>query len=106
MATRWVLHPEVLGEIPTEPLLRTLAEDVAKDAAELAPERTGALKLETNVDRVFPDAAYVVAKPRNPSDIKAGKPGEAPYAFYVEKGTSHSDAQPFLRPALYRYRSP
>lgn len=106
MAVRWDLHPEAINEVPTEPLLRRLAEDVARDAEALAPERTGALKLETNVEGVYSNAAYVVAKPRNPGDVAGGHPDEAPYAYYVEKGTGHSKAQPFLRPALYRYRRP
>lgn len=103
---RWVLHPEALGEVPTEPLLRHLAEDVARDAEARAPERTGRLKLETDVADVHPDAAYVVAKPRNPSDERHGHAGEAPYAYFVEKGTSRAKAQPFLRPALFQYRAP
>ncbi|NUR24990.1 MAG: hypothetical protein HOV76_14675 [Hamadaea sp.] len=99
---RWVLHPEVIGEVRTEPLLRDLAEDVAADARRLAPRgATGNLKASIGVDGVYPNAAYVSANPRNPDD----PPGEAAYAYYVEKGTGHSEAQPFLRPALYRYRS-
>lgn len=103
MATRWVLHPEVIGEIPTEPLLRDLAEDVARDAEALAPMRTGALKTSVHIDNVFSNAAYVQANPRDPKDVK---PEEQPYAYFVEKGTSRMAAQPFLRPALYKYRSP
>jgi HK97 gp10 family phage protein len=106
VTVRWDLHPEALAEIPTQPLLRHLAEDVAKVAETIAPERTGALKLETNVEGVYDNAAYVVAKPRNRGDEAAGHPEDAPYAYYVEKGTSHMAAQPFLRPALYRYRTP
>lgn len=103
---RWVLHPEALGEIRTEPLLRDLAESVAEDAKALAPARSGNLRESIHVDGVYPNAAYVQANPRNPSDVADGHPEEAPYAAYVELGTGHSPARPFLRPALYRYRSP
>jgi hypothetical protein len=99
---RWELHPEALNEVRTEPLLRDLAEDVAADARRLAKRgETGNLKESIGVAGVYSNAAYVSANPRNPHD----PPGEDAYAFYVEKGTSHSGAQPFLRPALYRYRS-
>lgn len=99
---RWDLHPEALNEVPTTPLLRDLAEDVADSARRLAPAGvTGNLKASIHVDGVFPNAAYVTADPRNEGDPA----GEQAYAYYVEKGTGHSEAQPFLRPALYRYRS-
>lgn len=99
---RWVLYPETLNEVPTEPLLRDLAESVADDARRLAPQgATGNLKASIGVDGVYPNAAYVSATPRNESS----PPGEQAYAYYVEKGTSRMGAQPFLRPALYRYRS-
>lgn len=103
---RWDLHPEVLGEIRTDPLLRDLAESVAADAKALAPERSGDLKASIHVDGVFPNAAYVAADPRNPRDEAEGHPDEAAYATYVELGTAHSTPRPFLKPALYRYREP
>lgn len=102
MATRWVLHPEVINEIQTEPLLRELAEDVARDAQALAPQRTGELKTSVHVDGVYANAAYVQANARDAKD----RPGEQAYAYFVEKGTSFMAAQPFMRPALYKYRQP
>lgn len=106
MVARWVLHPEVIAEIPTAPLLGDLAEKVAEDAKRFAPERSGALRESIHVDGVHDNAAFVTADPKNPEDIEGGHADEAAYAAYVELGTGHTTPRPFLKPALYRYRSP
>ena len=63
---------------------------VADLAAELAPEDTGALKASIHAD---PDAPAGVGR------VVAGGDG-IDYAGYVEYGTQHSPAQPYLTPAL------
>ena len=98
---RIVLHLENLDEVDTEPLLRRLANEVAADARRLAPKRTGRLAASIHVAEVTDRHAIVQADPRNP-DASAG---DEPYAGFVERGTSDTPAQPFLRPALLRYRS-
>jgi HK97 gp10 family phage protein len=96
-----VLHLENLNEVDTEGLLRRLAGEVAEDAKRLAPRRTGNLARSIHVSEVDDRHAIVEADPRN-HDASAGN---EPYAGYVERGTSDTPAQPFLRPATYRYRS-
>jgi HK97 gp10 family phage protein len=70
--------------------LNQWAEDLAKTAKELAPVRTGALResIETNVNERS-GKAWVQIKPGKTRD----------YAYYVEKGTSKMEDQPFLGPA-------
>jgi hypothetical protein len=60
---------------------------VADDIKRLAPVDTGQLR-----DSVVP----------TPEGIEV----RAPYAALVEFGTRHMEAQPYIRPAVYRYRSP
>jgi HK97 gp10 family phage protein len=98
---RWVLHVENMNEVDTEALLRRLAGEIAADAKRLAPVRTGRLRNSIHVAEVSDKHAIVQADPRNP-DASAGN---EPYAGFVERGTSDTPAQPYLRPATYRYRS-
>lgn len=62
------------------------AQVVAARAQDYAPVDTGALRASIRVDDVTPDSAQVSAN--------------TDYAAFVELGTSHMAAQPFLRPAL------
>jgi HK97 gp10 family phage protein len=66
------------------------AEELQKTAKELAPFRTGALResIETKVNTTS-GKAWVQIKPGHVRE----------YAYYVEKGTSKMDDQPFLGPA-------
>jgi HK97 gp10 family phage protein len=98
---RIVVHADALDGIDTEPLMRKLANDVADDARQLAPQRTGRLRLSISVVEVTDRRAVVAATAKHPEPSKSGS-----YAFYVEKGTSDTKARPFLRPALYKYRTP
>ena len=100
---KWVLHVENLNEVDPKPLLRKLAEDVARDAKRLAPKRTGRLAKSIHVAEVTDSHAIVEADPKNPDP--GTKPEDKAYAGLVERGTSDTPAQPFLRPATYRYRS-
>lgn len=70
--------------------LNQWAEDLQKTAKELAPVRTGHLRdsIEVKVNERS-GKAWV--------QISQGHTRE--YAFYVEKGTSKMDEQPFLGPA-------
>lgn len=95
-----VLHLENVERIDTEGLLRRLAGEVAADAKRLAPRRTGRLANSIHVAEVTDRHAIVQADPRNPE----ASAGNEPYAGFVERGTSDTPAQPFLRPATYRYR--
>lgn len=103
MATRWVLHESEAERVDGSEVLRDIAQDVAKVAESLAPVRSGRTRQSVHVETVTPTYAIVQANPRNPDPDT--KPDDKDYAAYVERGTSDTPAQPFLRPALFRYRS-
>jgi HK97 gp10 family phage protein len=80
-----------------EAIRRAAAEGVARAggyivdlARQLCPVDTGALRASIRLEPEQPELQMVV---------KAGGP-TAPYAGYVERGTSRSAAQPFLTPAV------
>jgi hypothetical protein len=106
MPTRWVLYPEKIEtDVHPAELLGDLAREVARDAQEIVAansHQSGRLEIAVHVDEVDDDRAIVAADPRNPRS----SPEEAGYAFWVERGTSDTNAEPYLRPALYRHRSP
>lgn len=64
-----------------------VVDEIAEDARRLAPVDTGALRSSISAE---PSTGRVTAS----SD----------HAAYVELGTRHMRAQPFLRPATYRKR--
>lgn len=70
-----------LESIDRDPVRRFVARAVVWHAKKLAPVDTGWLKSSIHED----DGNVVV---------------DAPHAVYVEFGTEHMEAQPFLRPAL------
>jgi HK97 gp10 family phage protein len=72
-------------------LLKRVADAVAEDARRFAPVDTGHLRSTIHAEPVEGRAVRVVA--------------DADYAAYVELGTRHMAAEPFLRPALYRKRA-
>lgn len=92
MAMRFNLDASGFKKIEAEvtDVLESTAKAVAKDARANAPVDTGRLRgsITTEMDG---DTAIVRAT--------------APYAVYVELGTSRAAAQPFLKPALYTKRS-
>lgn len=98
---RWVLHPENAEDVNPAPLLAELAGDVARDAKRLVAKRTGRTAASIEVTSVSRRRATVHSKPKNPES----NPGHQEYGFWLERGTSDTDAQPHLRPATYRYRS-
>lgn len=71
-------------------LLAKLADDVANDARRMAPVRSGHLRSSITAQPVEGDSVKITA--------------DADYSAFVELGTRHMAAQPFLRPALYRKR--
>ena len=74
----------------TDEVLAKIAAEVAADAQRLAPVDTGLLRSSIDSELTGPGHAKVHA--------------HAPYAFWVEAGTSRMRARPFLRPALFRAR--
>lgn len=99
---RVVLHLEALDEIDTEPAMRKIADDVADDARRLAAKgKTLGLSEGISVTEVTHSGAIIESKAENPRS----SPENATYPYWVEKGTNRSKAQPYLRPAAYRYRS-
>lgn len=86
------MTPEAKAELDRlkRDLLERVADSVSSDAARFAPVRTGHLRASIEPGPVEGDSVKVWAR--------------APYAGYVEMGTRHMAAQPYLRPALYRKR--
>jgi len=74
--------------------LREWATDLEKTAKDLAPKRTGKLMRSIESD-ISHNAGVAFVR-------VVGKATE--YAYYVEKGTSKMDAQPFLGPAAQIHR--
>jgi len=72
-----------------------LGPRIAKAAQQLAPIETGELRASIG---------YVEARKfgKPVLYITAGSDNRAPYAAYVELGTSRMRAQPYLRPAVFR----
>lgn len=88
------LLPTRVNEARSE-ALREWAQDLEKTAKELAPVRGGTLRdsIEAKVNESSGKAWVQIA------------PGKArEYAYYVEKGTSKMDDQPFLGPAAQIHR--
>lgn len=73
------------------------AGEILKEARANAPVRTGALKASGHLDKIKRGKYRVTFDPR-------GKRGQA-YAVFVEKGTRHMSAQPYLRPAAFKPRA-
>lgn len=71
-------------------LLVRVADAIADDARRFVPVDTGHLRSTIEVEPPNGETIRVVAG--------------ADYAAYVEQGTRHMSAQPYLAPALYRTR--
>lgn len=106
MATRWVLYPEKIDtDVHPAELLGQLGDDVAGDAQTIVDangHQSGRLEMSIHVDELDDDHVIVVADPRNPRS----SPEDAGYGYWHEKGTSDTEPEPYLEPALHRYRSP
>lgn len=74
-----------------EGLLVRVAGAIERDAQRLAPVDTGELRRSIHAEEPHGRTVRVVAG--------------ADHASYVELGTRHMSAQPYLKPALYRERA-
>lgn len=76
---------------------------IVSDAQDACPVDTG--KLKASIHQVMRDDGLAV---QIHADAKAedgvGREFDYTYAGYVEEGTRHNAAQPYLRPALWRQR--
>lgn len=98
---RWVIHEEELAKVDTVEVRKKIADLVAEDAKANVTKGTGRTAEQIHV-AVDGDEVTVVA-----DAARAQKHGEEHYDAYLELGTAeHGAAQPFLQPALYKYRSP
>lgn len=90
------IRPEVLAALSQRPEVarqqREVANAIRRDARQLAPRRTGRLRREIQVERVFDPET------RSVSYIVGWGPG-AWYGWLVEEGTEHSAPKPHLVPA-------
>jgi HK97 gp10 family phage protein len=82
------MNPRAMAEIEAraQRVQENVLEDIARDARRHAPVETGELKASIHVE-----GDSVVA--------------ESDHSVYVELGTRHMHAQPYLRPALYKRRN-
>lgn len=99
---RFVIREEVLDDVDTEQVLRNVAEEIAADARRIVAVRSSRTKLSIRVAAVSKNHAVIVADPKNPRS----SPSKKAYGAHLERGTSDTRAQPFMRPAGYRYRTP
>lgn len=100
---RFVIHEEALDDIDTEPVMQSIADDVADDARRYAPKgKTLQLSQGIRVAEVSRDHAVIESTAKNPRS----SPEHAEYPYWVEKGTSDTKAQPYMKPAAYKYRTP
>lgn len=79
----------------TAPMMQTLVDEIAQDAQDLAPVRTGALR-----DSIHGDVVE-----DSPVEVRGRVSADVDYAAYVELGTYKMVAQPYLQPALYKERT-
>jgi HK97 gp10 family phage protein len=94
------LGPDGMGEAREQikDVLMKPALVLRDEARDLAPEgKTGKLKASIRVTKGPPDKRGVLVY------VDRSKDG-APYARYVEKGTSQMPAKPFFRPAIQAVR--
>lgn len=96
-------------ELGLRPAIRALLEDdlgpaIADDARMGCPVETG--KLQGSIHQVMrADGMAVQIHADAKAEDANGDDLDYTYAGYVEEGTRHMDAQPFLRPALWRRRT-
>jgi HK97 gp10 family phage protein len=75
-------------EAKADQIVRKAAMDILSDSHQRVPVKTGHLKSTGNVQNTGPARAEIGY--------------DADYAQFVEEGTRHQHAQPFLRPAFDR----
>ncbi len=80
------------GERMARTAVQNTAKDIVKGAQQRVPVDTGHLKASISYERLDEHAALVMVK--------------AHYGHFVEYGTRHMGAQPFLTPAAEGQRKP
>jgi HK97 gp10 family phage protein len=87
------LGPEGMGTARAQlkDILMTPAKVIRDEAKDMVPVKTGNLR----------DAIFAARGPDDKRGVVVGVNGaKAPYARYVEKGTSRMPAHPYFRPAI------
>lgn len=106
MGTRWVTYPEKIDtDVDAAPLLDHLAKDVADVERQLVPVDTGATRAQIYADPATRDSVRIYSGRhvvRRSGDRLVADDPKVP--IYLEYGTRYMSAQPYMRPALYRYR--
>lgn len=97
---RVVVRPGAESHINVSAVTKHVAEEVAADARLIVPVDEGDLKSTIRVEDAGDGKARVVAGGEH--GHVTGKPVD--YAGYVELGTRYMEAQPYLKPSLYRWR--
>ena len=92
MSTTIVIHYDQVAALKThiDTKIERIVIAATADAQRYAPVATGVLRSSISYVRKGPGSYSIIAT--------------APYAVYVELGTSRMAAQPYLRPALYQVR--
>lgn len=102
MSTRIVIDDEGLVRVQAASdavCMDRIVDPMAEDMRTYVPVLTGELKRTIRIygpDILGPGRFQIWV-----GDVA----GDVDYHLYVEFGTSIMDAQPFIRPAVYRYRS-
>ena len=94
------ISPEVLAALSRVPevkkQVRLVANEIRKEARQLAPKDTGNLRRGIAVDNVLDDRGAV--------EFRVGWTKRAFYGSLVELGTEDTPAQPHLRPAALKVK--
>lgn len=99
--THFVIYEDSADDINVDELLRYLAGDVESVASHLAPVDEGDLAASIEAQEPIGDSVRVNV---GGAGKVTGKPVD--YPVFVEEGTSKMEAQPYMKPALFRYRTP
>lgn len=94
------IRREVLAALSQLPQVaretRAVANAIRRDARRLAPKRTGTLRRNIQVERIYDRRTRRVS-------YAVGWGRRAFYGWMVENGTEHSRAQPHLVPAAIKH---
>jgi hypothetical protein len=99
---RFVIDVDAIDDVDTEQVMGEIAEAIAVDArTNAAKGKTLGLSGGISVTEVSDTRAVIESTAKNPRS----SPEHAEYPWWVEKGTSDTKAQPYLKPAAMKYRS-
>ena len=94
------LFPKAKGDKVMRQFMLDRGQPIAEAAASMAPRRTGKLKASIGVGTRLSRRQSIQHKKQRPGDVEVFiGAGKLPQAQLSEFGTSHSVAQPFMRPA-------